>query len=162
QQSVGVAAQYGYSIYPIDAALRTAGDLFLADRWAAASGGRAVAAGQRSPFSELVSDVGNYYSLGFTPHWKDRRRVPQIEGSPRRKDVSVRSRREFFEVSGRSDAHQDAQEILLLGGRGEDRRLQIAIVGVDREPHGRWRAHVRIDVPVDFFAWRQESSALAA
>ncbi len=160
---VDAALQHGYTVYPLDASAHTVEQLVSADHWASVTGGRALVGDTKhGAFAKLADDSASYYSLGFTPAWKERDREHSVHVESTRAGVTLRGRVAFRETSGRTEAHQSAQEVLLLGGRPEDKRLKVELGSPERSRHGNVDVHAVIRVPVSELAFQRLDARFAA
>ena len=149
---VNAANQLGYTLYPVDVASPTAQTLKMLDAVAARTGGRVANSVKQDVFRAVVEDTGSYYWLGFTPNWKANDQGHSIRVEPRRKDVQVRARSGFPDLSKRTENLRKAESVLLFGGVQNDRKLRV-LLGKTR-PLGRKEVElaVTVGVPVEALA----------
>lgn len=149
---VAAANQLGYTIYPVDVANPTGETLRTLDRVAAQTGGKVANSVKQDVFRTVVEDTATYYWLGFTPSWKANDRQHSIKVVSKRKDVEVRARTSFPDLSRKTDNLMKAESVLLFGGVEHDRKLRV-ILG-DAKPLGRKEVElaVTVGVPVEALA----------
>jgi VWFA-related protein len=145
----------------INSRLRTQGELFmLPDR----TGGRVVANtnGPQAQIPAIVRESASYYLLGFRPSEADTARATRtIEVKVNRRNVDVRSRREFSTVaaatSGTSDVDNSAARA--LGGLLPETRLPLNVHLSTFAGRESSRASVIASVDLDAFAPPRGASA---
>jgi VWFA-related protein len=167
--SLALAAnRLGYTVYPVDvqgidtalivndASLdHSTPDSFITAPWkrvsqdgmellARMTGGRAILNSARlTALDRVMEDTNSYYWLGFAPSWKGDDRHHPISVKARRKDLKVRSRRGFSDLSRATEATMTAQGILLVGGDERTKKLTI-----ETDPLGRKGKVVEVGVTV--------------
>jgi hypothetical protein len=108
------------------------------------TGGRAILNSARlTALDRVMEDTNSYYWLGFAPSWKGDDRHHPISVKARRKDLKVRSRRGFSDLSRATEATMTAQGILLVGGDERTKKLTI-----ETDPLGRKGKVVEVGVTV--------------
>lgn len=149
---VAAANQLGYTLYPVDVANPTGETLRALDRVAAQTGGKVANSVKQDVFRAVVEDTGTYYWLGFTPSWKANDRQHSIRVVSKRKDIDVRARTSFPDLSRKTDNLMKAESVLLFGGVEHDRKLRV-VLG-DAKPLGRKEVElaVTVGVPVEALA----------
>ncbi|HEX8100775.1 MAG TPA: VWA domain-containing protein, partial [Actinomycetota bacterium] len=113
------------------------------------TGGKAfVNSARLDSLARLAEDTNTYYWLGFTPAWKGDDRHHRIEIETVRKDLSVRSRRGFSDLSRASETAVSATGWMLLGG-GDPRARKVRIETGQAEGRGKTvRLPVTVAIPV--------------
>ncbi len=149
---VNAANQLGYTLYPVDVANPTPQTLRLLDAVAARTGGRVANSVKQDVFRAVVADTASYYWLGFTPSWKANDQGHSILVEPRRKDVQVRARSGFPDLSKKTENLRKAESVLLFGGVQNDRKLRVLLGKAT--PLGRREVElaVTVGVPVEALA----------
>jgi VWFA-related protein len=112
------------------------------------TGGKAIVnSARRDSLARVAADTSTYYWLGFTPAWKGDDHHHRIEVETRRKDLSVRSRRGFSDLSRASDAAMSAAGMMFLGGDPKARKVRIET----GQPEGRgktFKLPVTVAIPI--------------
>lgn len=148
---VEAANRLGYTVYPVDASLSSAGEVTLLDKLAQATGGRSIVSATNDAFRQVVADSGSYYGLGFTPAWKADDRRHQVTVEVRRPGLTVRSRSGFSDLSRGTETAMKAESVLIFGGAPEDRRLIVQLGKAERRGKNL-QVPVTLGVPVDALA----------
>ena len=149
---IEAANRLGYTIYPVDVAQSDARSVSALGDLAGRTGGRVVVSAKMDAFREVVADTGSYYWLGFTPSWKADDRGHRVVVEPRRKDLKVRSRGGFSDLSKRTETAIKAESVLLFGGAERDRRLIVQLGEPKRVRRGEMEIPVTLGVPVESLA----------
>jgi len=112
------------------------------------TGGKAILnSARRDSLARLAEDTSTYYWLGFTPAWKGDDHHHRIEVETRRKDLSVRSRGGFSDLSRATDTAMSAAGMMFLGGDPKAQKVRVET----GKPEGRgstFKLPVTIAIPV--------------
>jgi VWFA-related protein len=112
------------------------------------TGGKAILnSARRDSLARIAADTSTYYWLGFTPQWKGDDHHHRIEVETRRKDLSVRSRSGFSDLSRASDAAMSAAGTMLLGGDPKARKVRVE-TGTPEGRGSTFKLPVTIAIPV--------------
>jgi VWFA-related protein len=171
---VVAANRLGYTAYPVDAhgsdtafavndATQTgpsADTALVTSAWQRAvdsgmeflarmTGGKAfVNSARLDSLARLAEDTNTYYWLGFTPAWKGDDHHHRIEVETVRKDLSVRSRHGFSDLSRASETAVSATGSMLLGG-GDPKARKVRIETGQAEGRGKTiKLPVTVAIPV--------------
>jgi VWFA-related protein len=159
---IEAANRLGYTIYPVDVAQSDARSVSALGALAGRTGGRIVVSAKMDAFREVVADTGSYYWLGFTPSWKADDHGHRVVVEPRRKDLKVRSRGGFSDLSKRTETAMKAESVLLFGGAEEERRLIVQLGEPRRAGRGEMEIPVTLGVPVESLALIPKGSGYMA
>ncbi len=125
--------------------------LAMLDRLADETGGQlfAYTTVLKRPLERLVSDARSYYSLGFSPSWRQndaRHRIAvEVVGC---KGCAVRHRQHFRDLSRATQASLQAEAALLLGAAGP--ALEVAMGESTRSGMRAALIPVEIRIPMDW------------
>lgn len=159
---VEAANRLGYTIYPVDMAQSDPRSVSALGNLAGRTGGRVVVSAKMDAFREVVADTGSYYWLGFTPSWKADDHGHRVVVEPRRKDLKVRARGGFSDLSKRTETAMKAESVLLFGGSERERRLIVRLGEPKRARHGEMEIPVTLGVPVESLALSPKGSGYVA
>jgi VWFA-related protein len=159
---VEAANRLGYTIYPVDVAQSDMRSVSALGALAGRTGGRIVVSARMDAFREVVADTGSYYWLGFTPAWKADDHGHRVVVEPRRKDLKVRSRGGFSDLSKKTETAMKAESVLLFGGAEEERRLIVQLGEPRRARRGEMEIPVTLGVPVESLALVPKGSGYVA
>ena len=159
---VSAANQLGYTIYPVDVASPTIQSIKMLDSVALQTGGRVVTSVKQEVFRQVVADSGTYYWLGFTPSWQGNDRHHSIRVEPRNRDIAVRARTGFPDLSKKTENARKAESVLLFGGDQADRKLKVLLGKL--KPLGRLEMEVpvTVGVPVEALALTPQGKGYVA
>lgn len=146
------ANRLGYTLYPVDAAMSDTRGMKLLDALAARTGGRLVNSAANDALKQVADDTSSYYWLGFSPTWKADDRAHSIVVEPRRKDLAVRSRKDFADQSQRAESETKAESVLLFGGDQQEKRLIVEIGAARKAGRRDVEVPVTLGVPVEALA----------
>lgn len=149
---IEAANRLGYTIYPMDAANSNPRAVTALGALAERTGGKVLVSAKLDAFRQVVEDSGSYYWLGFTPAWKADDRGHRVVVEPRRKDLRVRARNGFSDLSKRTETALKAESVLLFGGGVEKRRLIVQLGQPRRAGRGQVEVPVTLGVPVEALA----------
>ena len=149
---IEAANRLGYTIYPVDVAQSHPKAVTALGALAERTGGKVLVSAKMEAFRQVVEDAGSYYWLGFTPDWKADDRGRRVVVEARRKDLRVRSRNGFSDLSPRTENAMKAESVLLFGGVEAERRLVVQIGQPRRAGRGEVEIPVTLGVPVEALA----------
>lgn len=118
-------------------------------RLAKETGGRAFLDGaQNHALEETFRDTRSYYSLAFTPKWRGNDREHRLEVVVKDRDLEVRHRRNYEDVSEENRISFLTEGAALLGALPDAHPLDVVVGDV---PSGRGTANVPLEliVPLD-------------
>jgi VWFA-related protein len=156
------ANRLGYTLYPIESATLQTAAINNLDALAVQTGGRAGSASGADFFRAAIADSGSYYWLGFSPSGRadDRRHRLQVE--VRRPDLTVRTRKGFFDLSRQAVTAMRAEGRLLFGGAAAESGLRIEAGAVRAAGRGRMELPVTLWVPVEALLLRPVDQGFVA
>jgi VWFA-related protein len=146
------ANRLGYTLYPVDAAMSDTRGMKLLDALAARTGGRLVNSTANDALKQIADDTSSYYWLGFSPSWKADDRPHSIVVEPKRRDLSVRSRKDFADQSQRAESETKAESVLLFGGDEQEKRLIVEIGTARKAGRRDVEVPITLGVPVEALA----------
>lgn len=119
---------------------------FLAER----TGGRALLNSMHEITLERVaSDTRSYYWLGFTPTWRGDDEHHKIELEVLRPGLKARSRRNFLDLSRKSEVTMMVESALLFGNAPSSQPLGLKLGKAERSGRSKVQVPLTITIPVD-------------
>jgi VWFA-related protein len=148
------ANRLGYTIYPVDVAVSEAAATKALDALARATGGRATTVSGKL-LTQITTDSGSYYWLGFNAGFRGDDSVHQVAVEVLRPGLRVRSRSSYSDLSARTETAMRAEGVTLFGGAPEDRRLVVQVEGTKEVAKKKREVEVAVTlgVPVDALAF---------
>ncbi len=125
------------------------------DALARPTGGRALSGPAATAMSQVATDLGTYYWLGFSPGGADRRQH-RIAVQTRRQGLTARARSSYSDIPPGSTAAARAESILLFGsaaavpGPAPAASRQLKVSAGTPRPAGRGKLVVDLSVEVPF------------
>jgi len=159
---IEAANRLGYTLYPVDVAQSDSRAVSALGALAARTGGKVLVSAKMDVFRQVVEDSGSYYWLGFTPAWKADDRGHRVVVEARRRDLRVRARNGFSDLSKRTESAMKAESVLLFGGGERERRLIVQLGQPRKARRGQVEIPVTLGVPVEALALTPKGSGYIA
>ncbi|MDA8017016.1 MAG: VWA domain-containing protein [Thermoanaerobaculia bacterium] len=131
--------------------------LFLAR----STGGEAYLDSSRfTALQRLLEDTRSYYWIGFTPTWREDDGLHRVELRARQRDLDVRTRDSFSDLSRASVVSLQVESAHLFDSPlPSAARLAVSLGAPVRGRFGRMTVPLRVDLPLDRLTLRQNGEA---
>ncbi len=114
------------------------------------TGGRALIDGASgTAFQRAFEDTRSYYWLGFTPTWQGDDAAHKIKIKARRKELEVRSRKGFSDLSRQTEVSMMVESALLFGNPPGASPLGAEISPGQRAGRGKVLVPLKVLIPTD-------------
>src|SRR3954447_18976992 len=94
-------------------------------------------------------DTRSFYWLGFSPSWKHDDKGHRIQLETRRKDLQVRTRNNFLDLSRKAEVTMAVESALLFGNPPGTLKMPLRVGEVVRSQRGEIEIPVTLGLPVD-------------
>jgi len=94
-------------------------------------------------------DTRSFYWLGFSPSWKHDDKGHRIQLETRRKDLQVRTRDNFLDLSRKAEVTMAVESALLFGNPPGTLRMPLRVGEIVRSQRGEIEIPVTLGLPVD-------------
>jgi VWFA-related protein len=94
-------------------------------------------------------DTRSFYWLGFSPNWKRDDKGHRVQLETRRKDLQVRTRSNFLDLSRKAEVSMLVESALLFGNPPGALRMPLKVGEVTRSKRGEIEIPVTLGLPVD-------------
>ena len=114
------------------------------------TGGKPVLNTNRAlALSMAREDTRSFYWLGFSPSWKHDDKAHRIQLETRRKDLQVRTRTNFLDLSRKAEVTMTVESALLFGNPPGALSMPLKVGEVVRSKRGEIEIPVTLGLPVD-------------
>jgi VWFA-related protein len=167
---VSTANLLGYTLYPVDVpglqksgsdvedtAVFSGGAANLGqqeiheslDFLAKETGGKALVNSNRTlALATASADTRSFYWLGFSPTWKHDDKPHQIRLEPVRKDLTIRSRSGFLDLSRQAEVSMKVESALLFGNLPGAQPMPMKLGTLVRSRRGETEVPITLGLPV--------------
>ncbi|PYQ65154.1 MAG: hypothetical protein DMF53_06045 [Acidobacteria bacterium] len=94
-------------------------------------------------------DTRSFYWLGFSPSWKHDDKGHRIQLETRRKDLKVRTRSNFLDLSRKAEVTMTVESALLFGNPPGALRMPLKVGDAVRSKRGEVEIPITLGLPVD-------------
>ena len=113
------------------------------------TGGKALLDGNRDrAFEAVISDTRSYYWLGFTPNWQGDDSAHKVRVRVKGKDIDVRTRRSFSDLSRSTEVTMMVESALRLGDPPSAALLPVQIKSGARAGFGKRVVTLKVALPL--------------
>jgi hypothetical protein len=127
------------------------------------TGGKAILNSNRAlALATARADTRSFYWLGFSPGWKHDDKPHRIQLEPVRKDLRVRTRTGFLDLSRKAEVSMQVESALLFGNLPGALRMPLQVGVVTRSRRGELEIPLTLGLPVDLMTVVPDGNRFAA